>query len=69
MPGMIFINYRRSDTGWTARTVSERLTEEFTSERLFIDVDLSGGVDFVDALETQLAECDVMVSLIGPSLG
>ena len=67
MPGMIFINYRRSDTGWTARSVSECLAEEFTSERLFIDVDLSGGVDFVDALEKQLAECDVMVSLIGPS--
>ena len=67
MPGMIFINYRRSDTGWSARTVSERLAEEFTSQRLFIDVDLSGGVDFVEAVETQMAESEVMVSLIGPS--
>ncbi len=66
MPG-IFISYRRQDTLAEARAVYERLRGEFGHERVFIDLEgLDYGVDFVEQLERQLQDCQVLLALIGP---
>lgn len=63
----IFISYRRQDAIAQARAVYERLRREFGDEHVFIDLEgLAIGEDFVEALERQLAQCHVMLVLIGP---
>lgn len=66
MSGIIFINYRREDSRWTAISLYNLLATEFTPEHLFMDVDtIPPGVDFVKHLGDQVAKCQIMVSLIG----
>jgi formylglycine-generating enzyme required for sulfatase activity len=68
MAGKIFINYRRADDPGFAQALFGRLEQAFPSERLFMDVDskeLEPGLDFVHVLQEQVAECDVLVSVIG----
>jgi hypothetical protein len=64
--GKIFINYRRGDDpGFTGR-LFDRLQEAFEPERLFMDVDnIAAGLDFVRVLEEQVAQCDVLLAVIG----
>jgi hypothetical protein len=66
MAGKIFINYRRGDDpGFTGR-LFDRLQEAFEPERLFLDVDnIAAGLDFVRVLEEQVAQCDVLLAVIG----
>ena len=45
----------------------DRLSDHFGKDRLFMDVEnLAPGVDFVTTLEKAIAECGVMIALIGP---
>ena len=54
MPG-IFISYRREDTAGYAGRVSDRLSQRFGSEKIFIDVDtIEPGEDFVEAIESKV---------------
>jgi WD40 repeat protein len=66
MPGKIFINYRRGDDpGFTGR-LFDRLQEVFEPECLFMDVDnIAAGLDFVRVVEEQVAQCDVLLAVIG----
>jgi hypothetical protein len=66
MAGKIFINYRRGDDpGFTGR-LFDRLHEAFEPEGLFMDVDnIAPGLDFVRVLEEQVAQCDVLLAVIG----
>jgi WD40 repeat protein len=66
MAGKIFVNYRRGDDpGFTGR-LFDRLEEAFEPERLFMDVDnIAPGLDFVSVLEEQVAQCDVLLAVIG----
>ncbi len=66
MAGKIFINYRRGDdAGFTGR-LFDFLERNFPSDQLFIDVDnIPAGADFVQVLEAQVDQCDVMLSVIG----
>jgi TIR domain len=64
----IFINYRRSDEPGFVRALFSLLAEAFSAEQLFIDVDdIPPGEDFVLKLESQVAQCDVMLVVIGKS--
>jgi hypothetical protein len=66
MSGKIFINYRRGDEPGFTQALLGRLEQAFPSERLFIDVDsIPPGVDFVRMLESQVAQCDAMLTVIG----
>jgi hypothetical protein len=64
--GKIFINYRRGDdAGFTGR-LFDRLETHFSNEKLFIDVDsIAPGLDFVRVLDEQVAQCDVLLAVIG----
>jgi hypothetical protein len=64
--GKIFINYRRGDDSGFTQALYLRLEQAFSSEDLFMDVDdIPAGQDFVAALEQQVAECDVLLAVIG----
>jgi hypothetical protein len=68
MRGKIFINYRRGDEPGFTQALLSRLEEAFPAEGLFIDVDnIPPGEDFVRLLDTQVAQCDVLLAVIGNS--
>jgi TIR domain len=61
----IFINYRREDLGLAGR-INDRLEEEFGHDQIFMDVDtIPLGVNYVTALNEEVAKCDVLIALIG----
>lgn len=68
MAGRIFINYRRGDDPGHTQALFQRLESAFGRDRLFMDVQgyIDRGEDFVRAIKTQVAACDVMLAVIGP---
>lgn len=69
--GNIFINYRRGDDPGFTQALYQRLESEFPAENLFMDVEghIRPGDDFVSVLEHQVAQCDVLLAVIGPRWG
>src|SRR5271170_4236084 len=66
MTSKIFINYRRGDEPGFTQALLGRLEQAFPAERLFIDVDnIPAGEDFVHMLGSQVAQCDVLLAVIG----
>src|SRR6201996_2424373 len=64
----IFISYRRDDTEGEAGRLFDDLTREFGSQNVFMDVaGVRPGVDFVQAIETNVADCGVLLAIIGPT--
>ena len=62
----IFISYRRDDAPGSTGRLYDRLAETFTTDNVFIDVDaILPGVDFVQALDNALKDCDVLLAIIG----
>jgi hypothetical protein len=68
MAGKIFINYRRDDSIATAGRLHDRLVEACGGDNLFMDVDnIPVGINFEEYLNKQVAQCDAMLSVIGPN--
>jgi TIR domain-containing protein len=66
MSGQIFISYRREESRWSARSLHDRLCRDFDLKQIFMDIDaIALGEDFVKAIETTVARCDVLVAVIG----
>jgi tetratricopeptide (TPR) repeat protein len=66
MTGKIFINYRRGDEPGFTQALFARLEQAFPSDQLFMDVDnIPPGEDFVRMLDTQVAQCDALLAVIG----
>ena len=66
MAGGIFISYRREDSQHAAGRLVDRLERSFGRDQVFMDVDaIEPGLDFVDVLDQKLANCDVLLALIG----
>src|SRR5262245_15697257 len=68
MVGKIFINYRRNDDPGFTQALYLRLESEFDVGNLFMDVEghIKPGDDFVEVLRQQVAQCDVLLVVIGP---
>ena len=66
--GKIFINYRRDDDPGFTTALYMHLEEEFGRGRLFMDVEgyIKPGDDFTEVLSAQVAQCDVLLAVIGP---
>ena len=65
--GRVFISYRRQDSAWPARQLYEALAARFGASNIFKDVDdIEPGEDFVDKITAAVAQCDVLLALIGP---
>jgi vacuolar-type H+-ATPase subunit H len=63
----IFVSYRRSDAGWPARWLADRLAEQFGAGVVFQDVDsIRPGDDYALAIEAAVGSCSVLLALIGP---
>jgi TIR domain len=68
MATKIFISYRRDDSAGHAGRVHDRLEREFGPDLLFMDVDaIPLGLNFIKVLREEVAKCDVLLALIGPS--
>ena len=68
MGNPIFISYRRDDTEGEAGRLFDDLTREFGSQNVFMDVaGIRPGVDFVKAIESNVADCGVLLAVIGPT--
>ncbi len=65
MSGQIFISYRRDDASYPAGRLYDRLLVRLPNNHIFIDVDLDPGIDFVEAIETSVGSCDVLIAVIG----
>jgi tetratricopeptide (TPR) repeat protein len=65
MNGQIFISYRRDDAPYPAGRLYDRLVVRLPKNPIFIDVDLDPGIDFVEAIETSVGSCDVLIAVIG----
>jgi hypothetical protein len=64
----IFISYRRDDSEGEAGRLFDDLTREFGAQSVFMDVaGIGPGVDFVKAIETNVAGCGVLLAVIGPT--
>src|SRR5215510_10672702 len=64
--GKIFVSYRREDAPGDARGIYERLGRSFGDGKVFMDVDqLLAGQRFDRELDKALAECDVLIAVIG----
>jgi tetratricopeptide (TPR) repeat protein len=62
----IFINYRRDDSIGMAGRLYDRFAQTFGRDKLFMDVDhIPAGVDFVEYLNSRVAECKVILVVIG----
>jgi S1-C subfamily serine protease len=67
MRGRIFISYRRGDARGDARSIRDRLARKFGESNVFMDVDsLLAGQRFDHQLDHALAQCDVLIAVIGP---
>ncbi|HEY7666199.1 MAG TPA: toll/interleukin-1 receptor domain-containing protein [Xanthobacteraceae bacterium] len=68
MAGKIFISYRRDDSIGTAGRLRDRLAETFGGDNVFMDVDsIPVGINFEKYVESQVAACDAVLSVIGPN--
>ena len=68
MAGKIFVSYRRDDTAPFAISVAQYLENRFGKDRVFLDVDrLRAGEDFPSVLKRKLADCAVVLAIIGPN--
>lgn len=62
----VFISYRRQDSQSAAGRLADGLELRFGKAQIFRDVEtIQPGVDFVDAIETALSSCSVMLAVIG----
>jgi hypothetical protein len=64
----VFLSYRREETRHIAGRLADRLTERLGSTQVFIDVDtIDPGADFAAAIAREVASCEVLIALIGPT--
>lgn len=62
----VFLSYRRTDAAVHAGWLHDEMTARFGEDQVFIDADLELAVNFVERLTEVLADCSVMVVMIGP---
>jgi hypothetical protein len=63
----VFISYRREDSAPYAGRLCDRLSALFGRESVFMDVeDIRPGQDFAQAIRKTIAQCHVLIAVIGP---
>ena len=63
----VFINYRRGDSGGHAGRLRDNLVTHFGPDRVFMDVGILGGEDWVTSIERALSASGVVLAIIGPT--
>ena len=68
MPGnALFVNYRRADSSGYAGRLRDQLVAQFGRDRVFMDVGILGGEDWVAAIERALGASGALLAIIGPT--
>ena len=68
MPGNgIFVNYRRADASGHAGRLRDHLVARFGQDRVFMDVGILGGADWVATIERSLGASGALLAIIGPN--
>ncbi|MEM8921132.1 MAG: TIR domain-containing protein, partial [Pseudomonadota bacterium] len=63
----LFISYRRADSQHAVDRLYEGLRKHLKKSDIFIDVDnIPKGVDFVEHLSKQVAQCETLLVVVGP---
>ena len=62
----VFISYRREDTSGYAGWIHESLERHVGKGKVFMDLTLAPGSDFVEQIRHAVGACDVMLVIIGP---
>jgi len=62
----VFISYRREETAGHAGRLYDALAARFGERKVFMDVDLAPGTDFVDRITEAVGACDVLLVVMGP---
>lgn len=65
MSHKIFICYRRDDTAPEAISIGQFLERELGRGSVFMDIDIHAGANFPVVLDQRLAQCKVLLALIG----
>ena len=63
--GKVFISYRRRETAGHAGRLYDRLSEHYGDDRVFMDLRMDPGVDFVTTIEDAVDSCGALLSIIG----
>jgi hypothetical protein len=66
MAQQIFVVYRREDNAGFAYSIYTRLERSFGRDKLFMDIDLVPGERFDRVLSEAIANCQVVLAIIGP---
>jgi hypothetical protein len=68
MASKIFVSYRRDDDPGFTRDLVERLQSELSADNVVMDVEgrIAPEDNFVNALKEHVAQCDVLLAVIGP---
>ncbi|MBV1877027.1 MAG: SUMF1/EgtB/PvdO family nonheme iron enzyme [Pseudomonadales bacterium] len=62
----IFISYRRGDSAYATNSINSALEQHFGAEAVFFDIDSVGlGNDFREIIAEAVAQCDVLLAVIG----
>jgi TIR domain len=62
----IFLSYRRADTATYAKRIYDRLSADFGSDAVFMDVvTIAPGAKFGVVIEDAVSKCDVLLAMIG----
>jgi len=62
----LFISYRREESAGHAGRLYDAVAARFGDRNVFMDVDMAPGVDFVNRITDAVADCDVLLVVIGP---
>jgi hypothetical protein len=64
----IFVSYRRDDARGDAGRLTDKLKYHFGDKQIFRDVEaIEAGVDFVEAINSAVSQCAVLLAIIGPN--
>jgi formylglycine-generating enzyme required for sulfatase activity len=64
----IFLSSRRQDSAGVAGRIYDRLRQHFGADAVIMDIDsIPFGVDFRQYINAEVAQCDVLVAVIGPN--
>jgi formylglycine-generating enzyme required for sulfatase activity len=62
----IFVSYRRDDSSGHAGRLSDKLSDRFGADNVFMDIDHIGpGEDFVQVIEDAVSSCEILIAIIG----
>lgn len=61
----VFLSYRREDSTFAVGRIRERMVNILGKDSVFQDIDIPLGSDFRHIIDREVAQCDVLIAVIG----